>query len=35
MYIDLGAVQVLAAKKEEQKIAVEVKSFVSEWSFYI
>ena len=29
MYIDLGAVQVLAAQKEEQKIAVEVKSFVS------
>ncbi|MEK8021955.1 MAG: element excision factor XisH family protein [Candidatus Parabeggiatoa sp.] len=29
MYIDLGAEQVFAAEKEGQKIAVEVKSFVS------
>jgi hypothetical protein len=28
MYIDLGASQVIAATKEKQKIAVEVKSFI-------
>jgi hypothetical protein len=28
MYIDLGAEQLLAAEKEHQKIAVEIKSFV-------
>lgn len=27
-YIDLGAVQMIAAQKEEQKIAIEIKSFV-------
>ena len=30
MYVDLGAKQVLAAERGEQKIAVEVKSFVSD-----
>ena len=30
MYVDLGAKQVLAAQRGEQKIAVEVKSFVSD-----
>ncbi len=29
MYIDLGAEKIIAAEKEGQKIAVEVKSFVS------
>lgn len=29
MYIDLGAEKILAAKRGEEKIAVEVKSFVS------
>jgi XisH protein len=29
MYIDLGAEQLLAAEKDQRKIAVEVKSFVS------
>jgi hypothetical protein len=29
MYIDLGAEKILAAEREEEKIAVEVKSFVS------
>jgi hypothetical protein len=29
LYIDLGAIQMIAAQKEEQKIAVEIKSFVS------
>lgn len=29
LYIDLGAEQLLAAEKNEQKIAVEIKSFVS------
>jgi hypothetical protein len=28
MYIDLGADQILAAEREENKIAVEIKSFV-------
>ena len=30
MYIDLGAERLLAAEKEEQKIAVEVKSFIGD-----
>ena len=29
LYVDLGAEQLLTAKKEDRKIAVEVKSFVS------
>ncbi|HAG81883.1 MAG TPA: fatty-acid synthase [Cyanobacteria bacterium UBA12227] len=29
MYVDLGARQLLAAEREERKIAVEIKSFVS------
>ncbi|MGI2903392.1 XisH family protein [Tolypothrix sp. VBCCA 56010] len=29
LYIDLGAQKLLAAEKQEQKIAVEIKSFVS------
>lgn len=29
LYVDLGAEQLLTAKKENQKIAIEVKSFVS------
>ncbi|MEN8218365.1 MAG: XisH family protein [Pseudomonadota bacterium] len=29
LYIDLGAIQMIAAQKEEQKIAIEIKSFVS------
>ena len=29
MYIDLGAEQVFVTEKEEQRIAIEVKSFVS------
>ncbi len=29
LYVDLGAKQLLAAQKEEQKIAVEIKSFIS------
>lgn len=28
MYVDLGAPQLLAAEREERKIAVEIKSFV-------
>ena len=31
-YVDLGAEQLLAADKEDHKIAVEVKSFVGRWS---
>jgi len=30
MYVDLGAERLLAAEKEDQKIAVEVKSFVGD-----
>ena len=30
MYVDLGAKRIITAEKEEQKIAVEVKSFVSD-----
>jgi hypothetical protein len=29
LYVDLGAEQLLTAKKEDRKIAIEVKSFVS------
>ena len=29
LYVDLGAEQLLAAEKNEQKIAIEIKSFVS------
>lgn len=29
-YVDLGAEQLLAAEKEEQKIAVEIKSFIGQ-----
>ena len=29
VYVDLGAEQLLAAEKNEQKIAVEIKSFVA------
>ncbi len=28
MYIDLGAEKIIAAQKDEQKIAVEIKSFI-------
>jgi hypothetical protein len=34
MYIDLGAEQLIAAEKEGQKIAVEIKSFVSASAIY-
>jgi hypothetical protein len=30
MYVDLGAKRILTAEREEQKIAVEVKSFISD-----
>lgn len=30
MYVDLGAKRILTAQREEQKIAVEVKSFISD-----
>lgn len=32
MYVDLGAEQLLAAEKDSQKIAVEIKSFISKSS---
>jgi XisH protein len=28
MYIDLGSEKIIAAQKDEQKIAVEIKSFI-------
>ncbi|GAA6621705.1 hypothetical protein NUACC26_075250 [Scytonema sp. NUACC26] len=34
MYIDLGAEKILAAEKDGQKIAVEVKSFIRTTAIY-
>ncbi len=34
MYIDLGAEKLIAAEKEDQKIAVEIKSFVNVSAIY-
>jgi hypothetical protein len=34
MYIDLGAEQLIAAEKDSEKIAVEIKSFVSVSAIY-
>ncbi len=34
MYIDLGAENLLAAEREEEKIAVEIKSFVQASALY-
>ena len=34
MYIDLGAEQVLAAEREGEKIAVEIKSFIGTSKYF-